>query len=52
MCMCERERERERPPLNRAINRATIHINRALNDVIENFLIYKWSIKTYIKIYK
>ena len=37
-----RERERERPPL---LNRAIIHINRALNRasnrVIENFLIYK-----------
>ena len=33
MYVCERERERERPPLNRGLN-------RALNDVIENFLIY------------
>ena len=41
--MRERERERERPLLllNRVLNGDHRALNRALNDVIENFLIYK-----------
>ena len=57
--MRERERERERPPplLNRALNGVLKYINRGLNrasnDVIENFLIYiKGVSKTCNKIYK